>query len=89
VAEALGEEEAGAEIGDDVGSRFEYQIDEHKMIAVVIALGAGVCYWFEWYQLAFWILIYAIVYGILGALRAVMKTSDFSRGLWRPPQNRP
>jgi hypothetical protein len=59
------------------------------MIAVGIAVGAGLCYWFECYQLAFWILIYAIVYGILGALRAILKASDFSRGQWRPRKDRP
>jgi EamA domain-containing membrane protein RarD len=67
----------------------EYQINEHKMIAVGITVCAALCYWFEWYQLAFWILVYALVYGILGALRAIMKASDISRGLWRPRQDRP
>jgi hypothetical protein len=59
------------------------------MIAVGIAICAALCYWFGWYQLAFWILIYAIVYGILGALRATMKAGEFSRRLWRPRQGRP
>jgi len=39
------------------------------MITMGIALGAGVFYWLADYKLAFWILIYAIVYGGLGALR--------------------
>ena len=39
------------------------------MITMAIALGAGICYWLGSYPLAFWILIYAIVYGGLGALR--------------------
>jgi 4-hydroxybenzoate polyprenyltransferase len=59
------------------------------MIALGIAVGAGVCYWFEWYQLAYWILIYAIVYGILSALRAILKVSNISRGQWRPRKDRP
>jgi hypothetical protein len=41
----------------------------HAMITMGIALGAGVFYWLAWYKLAFWILAYAITYGILGALR--------------------
>jgi len=59
------------------------------MITVGIAVVAGFCYWFEWYQLAYWILIYAIVYGVLDAVRAIIKANDISRGLWRPEQNRP
>jgi hypothetical protein len=59
------------------------------MIAFGITVGAGLCYWFEWYQLAFWVLVYAIVYGILSALRAIMKASDVSRRHWRPRKNRP
>ena len=39
------------------------------MITMGIAVGAGLCYWFEWYGLAFWIFIYAIVYGGLSAVR--------------------
>jgi hypothetical protein len=39
------------------------------MITMAIALAAGICYWLGSYQLAFWILVYAIVYGGLGALR--------------------
>jgi hypothetical protein len=39
------------------------------MITMGIALCAGVFYWLGWYTLAFWILIYAIIYGGLGALR--------------------
>jgi len=40
------------------------------MITMGIAVGAGLCYWFEWYGLAFWILSYAIVYSGLSAVRA-------------------
>jgi hypothetical protein len=54
------------------------------MITVGIAVVAGLCYWFEWYPLAFWILIYAIVYGGLDAVREIIRASDDSRGLWRP-----
>jgi hypothetical protein len=39
------------------------------MTTMGIGLGAGVFYWLADYKLAFWILIYAIVYGALGALR--------------------
>jgi hypothetical protein len=34
-----------------------------------IGLGGGVFYWLADYQLAFWILVYAIIYGCLSALR--------------------
>jgi hypothetical protein len=39
------------------------------MITMVIGLGAGVFYWLGIYKLAFWILIYAIVYGGLSVMR--------------------
>jgi hypothetical protein len=39
------------------------------MITMGIAFGAGIFYWLSDYKLAFWILIYAIVYGGLGVLR--------------------
>ena len=39
------------------------------MITMAIGLAAGVFYWLTWYKLAFWILIYAIIYGGLGVLR--------------------
>jgi len=39
------------------------------MLTMAIAVGAGVFYWFGDYKLAFWILLYAIVYGGLCALR--------------------
>ena len=39
------------------------------MLTMVIGVLAGVFYWLGIYKLAFWILIYAIVYGALGALR--------------------
>jgi hypothetical protein len=41
----------------------------HAMITMSIGVAAGVFYWLAWYKLAFWILIYAIIYGGLGALR--------------------
>jgi hypothetical protein len=48
----------------------EYNAAEgHAMITMSIGLAAGVFYWLAWYKLAFWILIYAIIYGGLGALR--------------------
>lgn len=39
------------------------------MITMGIALGAGIFYWLDDYKLSFWILVYAIVYGALSALR--------------------
>jgi hypothetical protein len=39
------------------------------MITMAIGLGAGVFYWLGIYNLAFWILVYAIVYGGLNVLR--------------------
>jgi hypothetical protein len=39
------------------------------MITMGIGVLAGIFYWLAWYKLAFWILIYAIVYGGLSALR--------------------
>jgi hypothetical protein len=39
------------------------------MITMAIGLGAGVFYWLGIYKLAFWILVYAIVYGGLSMLR--------------------
>lgn len=39
------------------------------MITLAIAVTAGVFYWFGSYKLAFWILVYAITYGGLLALR--------------------
>jgi uncharacterized membrane-anchored protein len=41
----------------------------HAMITMGIGLAAGVFYWLGVYKLAFWILVYAITYGALGALR--------------------
>jgi hypothetical protein len=39
------------------------------MITMAIGLGAGVFYWLGIYKLAFWILVYAIVYGGLSVMR--------------------
>jgi hypothetical protein len=39
------------------------------MITMGIGVCAGVFYWLGCYKLAFWILIYGIVYGALGVLR--------------------
>jgi hypothetical protein len=59
------------------------------MITVGIAIVAGLCYWFEWYQLAFWILTYAIVHGVLVALRAVIRGNDILKEPGRQEQIRP
>lgn len=45
-----------------------------QMITMGIAVAAGVFYWLACYKLAFWILIYAIIYGGLGALRGDNET---------------
>jgi hypothetical protein len=79
----------GRKLGTTVVANANIKSMSGIMIPVGIAVGAGLCCWFEWYQLAFWILIYAIVCGILFALRAIIKASDFSAGLWRRQQNRP
>jgi hypothetical protein len=39
------------------------------MITMAIAVAAGLLYWLGMYKLAFWILLYAITYGSLVALR--------------------
>ena len=39
------------------------------MITMAIGLAAGVFYSLAWYKLAFWILIYAIIFTGLGVLR--------------------
>jgi hypothetical protein len=39
------------------------------MITMTIAMAAGISYWLGSYTLAFWILIYAIIYGVLGVVR--------------------
>jgi hypothetical protein len=49
------------------------------MITMGIALGGGVFYWLADYKLAFWILIYAIVYGGLSALSG----NDHARAVYR------
>jgi hypothetical protein len=41
------------------------------MITMGIGLSAGVLYWLGCYKLAFWLLIYATIYGGLGVLRDV------------------
>ena len=50
------------------------------MITMCIAFGAGIFYWLAWYKLAFWILLYAIVYGGLGVLRGDNHTQPLYRG---------
>ena len=39
------------------------------MITMAIGVAAGIFYWLTWYKLAFWILIYVIIYGGLGVVR--------------------
>jgi hypothetical protein len=50
------------------------------MITMAIGLAAGVFYWLAFYKLAFWILVYAIVYGGLGVLRGDNHTRALYRG---------
>jgi len=47
------------------------------MITMSIALCAGIFYWLAWYKLAFWILIYAIVYGGLSVLRGSLAQASY------------
>jgi hypothetical protein len=49
------------------------------MITMVIGLGAGVFYWLGIYKMAFWILVYAIVYGGLSVLRVNGKIQPIYR----------
>jgi len=44
------------------------------MITMSIGVAAGVFYWLGVYKLAFWILVYAIIYGGLSALRGANQT---------------
>jgi hypothetical protein len=50
------------------------------MIMMGIGLVAGVFYWLASYKLAFWILLYAIVYGGLGIVRGDNQTRPIYRG---------
>ncbi len=49
------------------------------MITIAIVAAAALCYWLGYYQASFWILLYAIVYGGLGALRG----DNHTRPLYR------
>jgi len=49
------------------------------MITMAIGLGAGVFYWLGIYKLAFWILVYAIVYGGLSVLRGETRMQPIYR----------
>ncbi len=48
------------------------------MITMSIGVCAGLFYWLAWYKLAFWILIYAIVYGGLSVVRASLAQSGYA-----------
>jgi len=50
------------------------------MITMGIGLVAGVFYWLASYKLAFWILVYAIIYGGLGILRGDNHARPLFRG---------
>jgi len=50
------------------------------MITMGIGLVAGVFYWLASYKLAFWILVYAIIYGGLGILRGDNHARPIFRG---------
>ena len=58
------------------------------MIMMGIVAGAGVCYWFEWHGLAFWFLVYSIVYGGLSAVRATVKPNGYIKVRQRPEHSR-
>jgi hypothetical protein len=53
------------------------------MITMAIALCAGVFYWLGCYTLAFWILIYAIIYGGLGVLRGALRRDNHAQLVYR------
>src|SRR5262249_56499272 len=63
----------GRPVGDDA-------TEGPAMITIGIGLVAGVFYWLASYKLAFWILIYAIVYGALGILRGDNHARPIYRG---------
>jgi hypothetical protein len=50
------------------------------MITMGRGVVAGVFYWLASYKLAFWILVYAIIYGGLGILRGDNQTRPVYRG---------
>lgn len=50
------------------------------MIMMCIAFAGGIFYWAGVYKLAFWILLYAIVYGGLGVLRGDNHLQPLYRG---------
>jgi hypothetical protein len=73
-----------AVIGDKVGTFLAWPhcpqwIKGDAMITMGIGFGAGVFYWLADYKLAFWILVYAIIYGALGALRDYNQTQSVYR----------
>jgi len=49
------------------------------MITMSIGVWAGLFYWLAWYKLAFWISIYAIVYGGLSVIRASQAQLGYAR----------
>jgi len=50
------------------------------MITMGIGLVAGVFYWLASYKLAFWIAVYAIIYGGLGIVRGDNHARPIFRG---------
>jgi len=50
------------------------------MVTMAMIVAAGLCYWFAWYKLSFWILAYAIVYGGLTMLRGDNQARFVYRG---------
>jgi hypothetical protein len=50
------------------------------MITMGIGFGGGVFYWLSEYKVAFWILVYAIIYGALSALRDNQKLAVYRQG---------
>jgi hypothetical protein len=51
------------------GAIVRHAINGLAMITMAIALGGGVFYWLGSYTAAFWLLVYAIIYGGLDLLR--------------------
>ncbi len=50
------------------------------MVTIAIVVAAALCYGLSYYQASFWILVYAIIYGGLGALRGDNHTRPLYRG---------
>ncbi|HEY2242937.1 MAG TPA: hypothetical protein VGH47_01800 [Xanthobacteraceae bacterium] len=81
LTEIDGRRPAGKEVGTILAwSVVAMATNGHAMITMGIGLFAGVFYWLASYKLAFWILVYAIIYGGLGILRGDNHARPIFRG---------